>query len=321
MPGLQAKTILITAASGHIGTELVSLLHESAPKLNLILPTTNASRLKSSFSDSLASDSHIKVVEGNLQDPNWFQDVLVMNKVDTVFFCLTGSEELFTTMNCIDSMIRSKTVKRLIYLSACGDFTSPQALSALMQKCTAAHVLVKSTIEYKLQQGNLPFQWTILGPTLFFINDLRSKQSMLEHGLFDEPLGENGVSRVAPADIALAVRNLALAESDHWHGKKVMVGSKKAFTGAEISDVWSKALGRKIEIFGTSEQDMDNFEASFSAHANSAWGRDLRLMYESFKQMEFGMTDEEYDLQVELLGKEAEDYAAWVNKTAQSWRK
>ena len=52
----------------------------------------------------------------------------------------------------------------------------------------------------------------------------------------------------------------------------------------------------------------------------SGWGRDLRLMYETFAKKGFGMGEEEYQVQVELLGREPEDYAAWVKKEGESWR-
>ena len=49
------------------------------------------------------------------------------------------------------------------------------------------------------------------------------------------------------------------------------------------------------------------------------WARDLKLMYEIFLNVGFGMSEEEYEQQVELLGKEPEDYPAWVRKIGESW--
>lgn len=72
------------------------------------------------------------------------------------------------------------------------------------------HVIVKATIEQKLKYGDYPWTHTVLGPTLFFSNNLRAKESMLKEDLFDEPLGKAGVSRISVPDIALAVRNTLL---------------------------------------------------------------------------------------------------------------
>lgn len=44
-------------------------------------------------------------------------------------------------------------------------------------------------------------------------------------------------------------------------------------------------------------------------------------MYELFDRMEFGMTDEEFSMQKELLGKEPNSYEEFVKETATEWRK
>ena len=43
-------------------------------------------------------------------------------------------------------------------------------------------------------------------------------------------------------------------------------------------------------------------------------------MYELFAKMRFGMTDEEYETQQELLGKEPSNYEEFVKRTAVEWK-
>ncbi len=52
----------------------------------------------------------------------------------------------------------------------------------------------------------------------------------------------------------------------------------------------------------------------------SNWGRNMRLTFEHFAREGFGMSEEDYPVQVELLGREPEDYAAWVKKEGGSWK-
>jgi uncharacterized protein YbjT (DUF2867 family) len=187
-------------------------------------------------------------------------------------------------------------------------------------------VQVKSTLEQKLAYSDYPWKTTILGPTLFYDNDIRSKDSMLKEGLFDEPLGEKGVARVSPSDIALAVAN-AIAEPDVWAGKKIMLGSKHRYTGKEVAALWSKAIGREVKMLGSDRTSLDRFEenldkvlgASAPGSEMAGWPRDLRLMYEAFATVGFGMCEEEYDVQVKLLGKVPEDYEPWVAETGERW--
>lgn len=142
---------------------------------------------------------------------------------------------------------------------------------------------------------------------------------MMKEGIFNEPLGELGVSRVATSDIALGVCNATL-NPEKWVGKKIMIGSKERFTGQQIAELWSEATGKQIKMYND-EKTLQAFEDHCGTMMrDKAWGRDLRLMYQTFFDTGFGMSDAEYEQQVELLGKEPEDYAAWVKKTGESWR-
>jgi hypothetical protein len=101
-------------------------------------------------------------------------------------------------------MKRAGTVKHLVYVSACGDFAVGAGLQEMMRTQSAMHVVVKATIEQKLKYDGFPWTTTVLGLSLFFTNDLRSKDTMLKEGFFDEPPGAAGVSRISTPDIALS---------------------------------------------------------------------------------------------------------------------
>lgn len=48
---------------------------------------------------------------------------------------------------------------------------------------------------------------------------------------------------------------------------------------------------------------------------------DCRLkMYELFTKIKFGMSDEEYETQKELLGKEPNSYEEFVKRTGAEWK-
>lgn len=127
-------------------------------------------------------------------------------------------------------------MKHLIYLSACGDLMPGAIFHERFGGLVPGHVLVKMAVEQMLRgskvwnekEGGRTF--TILGPTLFFSNDLRGKESMMgPGGIHGEPIGTRGVSRVDVEDIALAVVKVA-KEPERWKGMKIMVGSKQLYT-------------------------------------------------------------------------------------------
>ncbi|KAF2798806.1 NAD(P)-binding protein [Melanomma pulvis-pyrius CBS 109.77] len=319
-----SPTFLITAASGNIGKHLIPLLLSQPSNPSVVLPTSNAERLYSTL-PSTADRSRINVVEGNIQDPEFVEQTLKTHSVTGVFLCLTGDNELFTTLNFFDAIKQSGCVKHVVYLSACGDFSIGAIQRGVLQDIGAAHVAIKFMAEAKLYHGVRPrsenggFSWTIIAPTLFFSNDLRCKQALLDHSFFDEPLGSKGVSRVDTGDIALGVAKTLIDDGQRWGGKKVMIGSLERYTNQDVATLWSKALGKQIRAQMSDEVNLKTYEKESASKASAAWGRDLRLMYETFESQGFGMTEEEYQEQVKLLGKEPESYEKFVEDTAKEW--
>ncbi|KXS95634.1 hypothetical protein AC578_3553 [Pseudocercospora eumusae] len=311
------RTILITAASGHIGSELIPLLLKE--HVNLVLPTSNASLLQSKFfSSSNGTPSNVKIEEGSIIDPNWVESILRTHNVTSVFLNIGGTDEVLTTLNFLDSMRKVETVKTLVYLSACGDFADTfQGFQHTIQSNSAAHVLVKPLIEYKLLLTDYAWSTIRLGPTMFFDNDVRRK-ARLREGFFDEPVSDSpgkGQSKVSCEDIAVIAKN-SLLEPLRFAGKKIQIGSLKRYSGSEIAGLWSEVLGKEMQRVPESDGNarMENYEAKaeFPIWGNWAWPRDLRLMYETWASDGFGMTEEDYKVQIEALGREPRRYEDWV---------
>ncbi|KAI4279167.1 MAG: hypothetical protein L6R38_005094 [Xanthoria sp. 2 TBL-2021] len=183
----------------------------------------------------------------------------------------------------------------------------------------AVEQMLRGSKVWNEKEGGRTF--TILGPTLFFSNDLRGKESMMgPGGIHGEPIGTRGVSRVDVEDIALAVVKVA-KEPERWKGMKIMVGSKQLYTEHDFSRLWTEGLGKPIKVALNKPQGLDQLEKHLSSAIDPMWGRDIRLMYELFDKMELGMTDEQYSTQKELLGKDPSSYEEFVKKTATQWRK
>ena len=322
----EAPVYLLTAASGNIGKRLVPLLLSQLPKPTLVLPTRDPQRLRSQV-DFQEHESRVHVIDGDLQDPQFIESIIKRHHVSAVFICLTGLDELVVTLNLFDAIKRAETVKHVVYVSAAGRFDFEAIKGGELRNNAAGHILVKPILEAKLQYG-LPraqgepggFTWTIIGPTLFFDNDMRSKQSMLKKGFFDEPLGRKGVSRVDPGDIALAVANALQDNGKVWGGKKIMIGSLERYTNADVARLWSEALGTNISHAASDEAGLASFEQDWRGRVGFIWARDMRLMYEFFDAQGFGMDEAEYQDQVALLGKTPESYGRFVRKMAEEWK-
>ena len=318
------STILVTSASGHIGSHLAPLLLSQKPQPKLVLPTSNADKLKSAIPSISNSTHNVLVEEGSVVDPVWFQSLISDHHVDTVFLCLTGTDELFTAINCLDAISRAGTVKRLVYLSITGNFTSESGFQEAVRTRGYPHGFAKMMLEQRLKHAEYDFKWTVLGPTLFFDNDIMQKGNLLEksemHTLF-----ERGVNKISLPDIALAVRNAMYDAAGTWNRKKVMLGSKYLYTGSELVNIWSKALGKPLTPFFATKESLEAFEQQLRmfmpTNSGKASARNLRILFEFLMTYGVSMSSEEYDEQVRLLGKEPDDYETWVKETAESWNK
>ncbi|KAK4554801.1 hypothetical protein LTR86_007949 [Recurvomyces mirabilis] len=316
------RVVLVTAPGGHIGSVLVPELLKQEHRL--VLPTSNAERLRSNV-PAARDKNNVIIEQGSIKSPQWVQAILSKHCVDTVFLCLTGIDELVTTLNFLDAMKKAGCVKQLVYLSALGDFTSEEGLKYTMRHSSAGIILVKSVLEYKMIYGDFPWMTARLGPGLFFSNDVRSKGPILSQGLFNDPIGSRGVSRISENDIARATAQI-IRDPGTWAGKKVMLGSKHKYTDLEIANLWSDVLKRPIKVRGSDPSSLlqveDHLEAMITGGAGNeptGFGRSFTSMLESFDNVGFGMSEAEYDEQVKLLGREPEDYAKWVAETGKSW--
>ncbi|KAK3674783.1 hypothetical protein LTR78_005505 [Recurvomyces mirabilis] len=222
-------------------------------------------------------------------------------------------------------MKKAGCVKQLVYLSALGDFTSTEGLQYIMRHSSAGIILVKSVLEHKMIYGDFPWQTTRLGPSLFFSNDIRSKEPIINQGLFNDPVGSIGVSRISEADIAHATAQV-IGDPERWTGKKIMLGSEHQCTDLEIADLRSDVLKRPVKVCGSDSASLlqveDHLEAMITGGAGNeptGFGRSFTSMLESFDNVGFGMSQAEYDEQIILLGREPKDYAMWVSETGKSW--
>jgi uncharacterized protein YbjT (DUF2867 family) len=316
------KSILITSASGKIGSHLVPLLLAQSQQPKLVLPTSNAKKLKSALPSISGAEHNVVLAEGSVKDPLWVESLLKHNQVDTVFLCLTGTDEMPTALLFVDAIRRVPAVKKLVYLSSIGDFTSETGFKENLRSRAIPRQFAKIIVEHRLIYGPFDFEWTILGPTMFFANDYMQKTNIMTKGEL-AGLSEHGVNRIALSDIALAARNAMYDTTGTWNRKKVQLGTKKLYDGADFTRIWSEALGKPIKgVFMTAEKAAEfehQLRTVMPGDAGMELARSQRLMYEHLLGHGLSMTEAEYQQQVELLGKEPEDFEPWVEKTAQAW--
>lgn len=174
------------------------------------------------------------------------------------------------------------------------------------------HFASKVAMEWAIRDSGIPY--TILQPNNFYQNDLWFKDAILQHGVYPQPIGEPGISRVDVADIAVAAAN-ALT-SDAYEGRAFPLVGPRVLTGEDCARTWSEALGREV-AYGGSDLDAWEKQAREMLPAWMAW--DFRVMYDMFHEGGFVGTDEDLRATREIVGREPRSFDDFTREVASSW--
>jgi uncharacterized protein YbjT (DUF2867 family) len=200
-------------------------------------------------------------------------------------------------------MARQALVRRIVFMSIHQVETCPEA----------PHFLSKIEIEGAIRGTGIPF--TIVRPNNFFQNDLQLREAILAHGVYPQPLGSKGCSRVHTDDVAECLAR-ALVDDGH-EGKYYSVAGRQTLSGQDCARAWSDALGQEVTYAGDS---LDAW-ADNAAHTLPDWlVEDLRVMYDCFQRNGLAATDDELANQRRLLGREPQRYDEWVFQVARDWK-
>ena len=193
---------------------------------------------------------------------------------------LSEMQEGLAALECA----RRAGARRLVYLSVHGADGGPHI----------PHFASKLAIENAIRRTSLDY--TILRPNSFFQNDVAMKQAIEEHGVYPNPLGDIGVSRVDVRDIAEAA---AQAFDGRASKETVSVSGAEALTGASSAAVYAQILGRPVKYVGG---DLDAWEAQMKPFLPGWAIFDLRLMFEHFREHGLLATSQEVRRLEQLLG-------------------
>lgn len=285
-------SVLVTGGTGTVGSQVVRELVKSGAAVKVL--TRDPGKAKSLPAGATA-------VQGNLLETATVRRLF--DGIDAVFLLTALSQtEAHEGLMSVCGM-RLAGVKRVVYLS----------IHHVEQAAWLPHFGVKVGVEEALRRSGLPF--TILRPNNFYQNDYWYKDVMLNAGIYPQPLGDVGLSRVDVRDIA-EVAAIALTSSGHEGQVYDLVGPD-AHTGKSTAQVWSRALGKTITYGG---DDLDAWEQQ-SVRFMPDWAAfDFRLMYAFFQEKGLKASAEALDRLTRLLGHAPRSFDAFANETAGAWK-
>lgn len=284
--------VLVLGGTGTVGSQVVrELLGRNVEVKVLTRSEESAAQLPENVQPEI----------GNLLEPETIRRVF--KNVDGVFLVNAVSPtETHEGLMAVNGA-RMAGAQRIVYLSV----PHPEAAPHL------PHFGSKLPIEYAIKKSGVPF--TILRPNNFFQNDYWYQQALTEYGVYPQPIGDVGLSRVDVRDIAEAAA-IALTEPGH-EGETYHIAGAEAQTGASTAEIWSRALGKPIVYAGN---DFEEWERQTLNYLPAWMTFDFKLMYEFFQKEGLLATTEDIERQTRLLGRQPRKFEDFARETANVWK-
>lgn len=174
------------------------------------------------------------------------------------------------------------------------------------------HFKSKAEIHKALRDSGMPF--TVIMANNLFQNDLQYRESILEEGVYPQPIGDIGLNRVDVRDVADAVVT-TLTQTGHEFHCYPLIGVE-VLTGQDVADIYSRSLGREIRYGGN---DLEGWESKASRTLPGWLTDDLKLMYEFFQRHGLRASEKDFLLQEKVLGHLPRCFHAFVRETVTAW--
>ena len=284
--------ILVIGGTGLVGTHVVKELVSRGIDVSIL--TRKAGNVS-----GLPKD--VRLVRGDLLNPITVRTIF--RNVDRVFMLnplsLSETSEGLFAINGI----RKSRIDRIVYMS----------VHKLDDALYLPHFGSKLAIEQAIKNSGISY--TILRPNNFYQNDYWSKDSMTRYGIYPQPLGQVGLSRVDVRDIADAASN-ALTNDEFLNKTYNLVGPD-VLTGPQTAEIWSGVLGRPIQYAG---DDLDSWEQKSLQFMSDWMAFDLKMMYEFFHKN--GLLAEPGDIEqvAEIIGHSPRSFKEFAKETAVYWK-
>jgi uncharacterized protein YbjT (DUF2867 family) len=282
--------ILVIGGTGTVGSQVVRELLSRGQRLKVL--TRNAGKPQ-------AVPESVERVVGNLLDPEALRSVF--NGVDAVYMANTSSpSEAYEGLNAV-ARARSAGVKRFVYQSVFG-----------ADEVDVPIIASKTIIEASLKASGMAY--VILRPNNFFQNDHWFRDAVLQYGVYPQPLGKVGVSRVDVRDIAEAAA-VALTTDTHDGATYNLVGPQSLTVG-DVAAVWSEVLGKPVS---SGSDDLNEWEAAARQTMPAQSVYDLRLLFDLFHTRGFKASHLDLERQRRLLAHEPRQFKTFAQEAAIAW--
>jgi uncharacterized protein YbjT (DUF2867 family) len=232
------ETILITGATGTVGSEVVKQL--SARGENIIIKAAARSATDNTFENL----NRVQVVQLDYDKPDSL--AVALKGVDKLFLLTPFQSNMVDLTSNLVSEAKKAKVKYIAKQSVMGADAEPGITPGRLHR----------QAEKIIEESGIPF--TFLRPNFFMQNFVNYySNSIRSQGAFYMPAGDAKVSFVDVRDIA-AVAVKSLINDNQQKGRTYNITGGEALSYGQAAEILSKLVGKKINYVNVTDQDARN---------------------------------------------------------------
>ncbi len=229
------ETILITGATGTVGSEVVKQL--SAKGENIIVKAAARSATDNTFKNL----NRVQVVQLDYDKPDSL--AVALKGVDKLFLLTPFQSNMVDLTSNLVSEAKKAKVKYIAKQSVMGADAEPGITPSRLHR----------QAEKIIEESGIPF--TFLRPNFFMQNFVNYYGNLIRsQGAFYTPAGDAKVSFVDVRDIA-AVAVKSLINDNQQKGSAYNITGGEALSYGQAAEILSKAVGKKINYVNVTDQD------------------------------------------------------------------
>jgi uncharacterized protein YbjT (DUF2867 family) len=232
------ESILVTGATGNIGSEVVKELLSVAPDVSIKAAVHSSQNVK-----KLKSDTRVKVIQIDYNEPETLREAL--NGVDKLFLLTPDVPNAADLASNVVTQAKEAGIKQIVKQSVMGaDLEADVGTLRLHRQA-----------EKIIEESGIPF--TFLRPNEFMQNFVNfHSPSIKNNNAFYLPLEDAKVSLVDVRDIAaVAVKSLTEDGNDKHKNKPYLITGPEALSYHQAAEILSNATGKKISYVNISEEE------------------------------------------------------------------
>ena len=229
----EQETILVTGATGTLGSEVVKQLSSVTPAVNIKAGVHSAQNIKK-------DGDRVEVALIDYNKPETLKEAL--SQVDKLFLLTPDVPNAPELASNLVSEARKAGIRHIV----------KQSIMGADLEADVGTLRLHRQAERIIEQSEIPF--TFLRPNEFMQNFINlHSPSIKSNNAFYRPLEDAKVSLVDVRDIAaVAVKSLT---DDKYNNKTYLITGPEALSYHQVADILSNATGKKISYVNISGEE------------------------------------------------------------------